>query len=76
MYGKNLNIVNEFNEIITDYPTVKYKRPNIFKISQNINYDTLIDGLIDKERRGRGDLQGPCILCGSEKKLRFIMSEV
>ena len=71
-YGKNLNIRNESGEIITSYPTVDYRRPKKFTINRILDFSSL-EALIDKYdrrvQRGRKDLKGPCMLCGSNQSI-------
>ena len=73
-YGKNLNIKNEAGEIITNYPTVDYRRPKKFTIAPILDYsslETYIDQYDNRVQRGRKDLKGPCILCGSNQNIEI-----
>jgi hypothetical protein len=71
-YGKNLNIKDESGKIITMYPTVDYRRPKKITIPPIFNYCSLesyIDQYDKRVQRGRKDLKGPCILCGSKQEI-------
>ena len=73
-YGKNLNIKNELGEIITNYPTIDYRRPKRFTIDPILDYsslETYIDQYNKRVQRGRKDLKGPCELCGSKKNIQI-----
>ena len=73
-YGKNLSIKNELGEIITNYPTVDYRRPKKFTMAPILDYSSLeayIDQYDRRVQRGRKDLKGPCVLCGSKKKIEI-----
>jgi hypothetical protein len=73
-YGKNLNIKNEAGEIITNYPTVDYRRPKKFNIAPILDYSSLeayIDQYDRRVQRGRKDLKGPCVLCGSNQDIEI-----
>jgi len=73
-YGKNLNIKNEAGEIITNYPTVDYRRPKKFTIAPILDYSSLeayIDQYDRRVQRGRKDLKGPCVLCGSNQDIEI-----
>jgi retron-type reverse transcriptase len=70
-YGKNLSITNEKNEIVQSYPTISYKKPKKrFKLSA-VSVEDLIDNLTNRIRRGRGDLAGPCKICGSNDNIEI-----
>jgi len=67
-YGRSINIKDESGKIITNYPTVDYRRPKTFTIAPIVDYSSLeayIDKYDRRVQRGRKDLHGPCILCGS-----------
>jgi group II intron reverse transcriptase/maturase len=64
-YGKDLKILNEKGKIIADYPSISYKRPK--KIPSNIKYEDYIDKIDTRISRGRRDLKGPCVVCGSNE---------
>jgi len=71
-HGKDLNIKDKHGNIITSYPTVSYKRPKKIIRTQVLNHSDLedyIDKLDNRMQRGRKDLKGPCILCGSKKNI-------
>ena len=73
-YGKNLNIKNELGEIITNYPTVNYRRTKKFNMTPIFDYSSLeayIDQYDRRVQRSRKDLKGPCVLCGSTKKIEI-----
>lgn len=73
-YGKNLNIKDESGKIITSYPTVDYRRPKKFTIALILNYSSLeayIDQYDRRVQRGRKDLKGPCVLCGSNQEIEI-----
>jgi group II intron reverse transcriptase/maturase len=73
-YGKDINIKDNMGIIITRYPSINYKRPkkwirpNVFDFSTLENY---IDGYDNRIHRGRRDLKGPCVLCGSQEKIEI-----
>ena len=66
-YGKDLKILNEKGKIIEHYPTPSYKRPQ--KIPLHIKYysEDFIEKLDARVSRGRKDLKGPCVVCGSNE---------
>jgi hypothetical protein len=72
-YGKNLNIKDELGKIIIEYPTVDYRRPKKFSIAthtlDNFSLEAYIDQYDRRVQRGRKDLKGPCILCGSDQEI-------
>ena len=73
-YGKDINIKDQTGTIITYYPTVNYKKPKKFIKSSIFDYSNLenfIDRYDNRVRRGRGDLKGPCVLCGSQEKIEI-----
>jgi group II intron reverse transcriptase/maturase len=73
-YGKNLNIKDESGKIITNYPTVDYRRPRKFFITPILDYSSLelyIDKYDSRVQRGRKDLKGPCTLCGSNQEIEI-----
>jgi group II intron reverse transcriptase/maturase len=73
-YGKDINIKDNMGIIITRYSSINYKRPknwirpNVFDFSTLENY---IDGYDNRIHRGRKDLKGPCVLCGSQEKIEI-----
>lgn len=73
-YGKNLNIKDELNKVITSYPTANYRRPEKFTMAPVLDYSSLeayIDQYDKRVQRGRKDLKGPCTLCGSTEKIEI-----
>lgn len=71
-YGKDISILDEKGKIKTNYPTVDYKRPSRKINSPVFDYfsvENYIDALDKRIKRGRGDLKGPCVLCGSQKRI-------
>jgi group II intron reverse transcriptase/maturase len=72
-HGKNLNIKDELGKIIIEYPTVDYRRPKKFSIAthtlDNFSLEAYIDQYDRRVQRGRKDLKGPCILCGSDQEI-------
>jgi group II intron reverse transcriptase/maturase len=73
-YGKNLNIKDESGKIITNYTTVDYRRPKKFSMSPILDYfslETYIDQYDSRVQRGRKDLKGPCVLCGSNQEIEI-----
>gem|GEM_PF-21772 len=73
-YGKNLNIKNKLGEIITNYPTIDYRRSKRFTTAPILDYSSLeayVDQYDRRVQRGRKDLKGPCALCGSKKKIEI-----
>lgn len=73
-YGKNLNIKDESGKIIINYPTVDYRRPKKFTIASILDYSSLeayIDQYDRRIQRGRKDLKGPCVLCGSNQDIEI-----
>jgi len=73
-YGKNLNIKDESGKIVTNYPTVDYRRPKKFTIAPILDYSSLeayIDQYDRRVQRGRKDLKGPCVLCGSNQDIEI-----
>jgi len=73
-YGKNLNIKDESGKIITSYPTVDYRRPKKFYIAPILDFSSLeayIDQYDRRVQRGRKDLKGPCVLCGSNQGIEI-----
>lgn len=72
-YGKDISIKDQEGNIKTDYPTISYKRPKktpqimAFDYSTIENHINLFDNRI---KRGRSDLKGPCVLCGSQQKIQ------
>jgi group II intron reverse transcriptase/maturase len=70
-YGKDLRILNEKGKIIACYPTIDYKRPRkSFKSIKNFNENFIekIDSIVN---RGRKDLKGPCVVCGSNANIEI-----
>lgn len=73
-YGKNLNIKNKSGNVITSYPTADYRRPKKFIMVPVLDYSSLeayIDQYDKRIQRGRKDLKGPCVLCGSNEKIEI-----
>lgn len=73
-YGKNLNIKDESGKITTSYPTVDYRRPKTFTIDPTLDFFSLeayIDPSDRQVQRGRKDLKGPCVLCGSNQDVEI-----
>lgn len=71
-HGKDLNVKDKHENIITSYPVVSYKRPKKILKTPILDYSNLedhIDQLDNRIQRGRKDLKGPCILCGSKKRI-------
>nr|YP_009317774.1 hypothetical protein Nram.m66 [Navicula ramosissima]AOY40378.1 hypothetical protein Nram.m66 [Navicula ramosissima] len=67
-YGKDLNILNEKGKIIACYPTIEYKKPKkIYTKSVKVYTTDLIHTLDSRLNRGRKDLKGPCVVCGSNE---------
>ena len=66
-YGKDLKILNEKGKIVISYPSISYKRPK--KIPSNIKYfsEDYIDKIDARISRGRRDLKGPRVVCGSNE---------
>lgn len=67
-YGKDLKILNDKGKIITSYPTLSYKKPR-----KTINLKRFEEDFIEKidtrVNRGRKDLKGPCVVCGSSENI-------
>lgn len=71
-YGKDLKILNEKEKIITCYPTIDYKRPRKSYLKSFKNFDeNLIEKIDTRVRRGRKDLKGPCVVCGSNVNIEI-----
>ena len=73
-YGKDINIKDHTGKKLTHYPTISYKKPKKYSHFQILDYDNLenfIDKYDNRVRRGRGDLKGPCVLCGSQEKIEI-----
>jgi group II intron reverse transcriptase/maturase len=73
-YGKNLNIKDQAGKTLISYPTISYKRPKIVVQTPILDFSTLenhIDKYDGRLRRGRKDLEGPCLLCGSSEKIEI-----
>lgn len=73
-YGKNLNIKDKSGKIITNYPTVDYRRPKKFFMAPILDYSSLeayIDQYDSRVQRGRKDLKGPCVVCGSNQEIEI-----
>jgi group II intron reverse transcriptase/maturase len=69
-YGKDLNILNEKGKIIACYPTIEYKKPKkVYTKSVKVYNTNLVEILDSRLSRGRKDLKGPCIVCGSNTKI-------
>lgn len=71
-HGKDLNVKDKHGNTITNYPVVSYKRPKKIPKTSIFDYSNLedhIDKLDNRMQRGRKDLKGPCILCGSKKRI-------
>lgn len=73
-YGKNLNIKDESGKVITSYPTVDYRRPKKFTMAPILDYSSLesyVDQYDKRVQRGRKDLKGSCVLCGSNQEIEI-----
>ena len=73
-YGKDINIKDHTGRKLTHYPTISYKKPKKYSHFQILDYDNLenfINKYDNRVRRGRGDLKGPCVLCGSQEKIEI-----
>lgn len=73
-YGKNLNIKDDSGKIIISYPTVKYRRSKKFTTTPILDFSSLekyIDQYDYRVQRGRKDLKGPCVLCGSNQDIEI-----
>ena len=73
-YGKDINIKDQTGALITHYPTVKYKKPKKFiklSVFDYSNLENFIDRYDNRVRKGRSDLKGPCVLCGSQEKIEI-----
>lgn len=69
-YGKDLNILNEKGKIIACYPTIEYKKPKkIYTKSVKVYITNLVQTLDSRFNRGRKDLKGLCVVCGSNGKI-------
>jgi hypothetical protein len=69
-YGRYLEIKEE-NKKLAFYPTVSYKKPRKLIEIKDVNPDDIIRTLTYCIKRGRRDLQGPCIRCGSNHKIEI-----
>nr|YP_009495510.1 reverse transcriptase [Psammoneis japonica]AWQ64240.1 reverse transcriptase [Psammoneis japonica] len=67
-YGKDLRILNEKGKIIACYPTINYKRPR--KSIKNFD-ENFIEKIDSRIYRGRKDLKGPCVVCGSNANIEI-----
>ena len=64
-YGKNLTITDGNGSI--SYPTIEYKRPKVqLLIEKEFNLDRFIEQLVKRYSRHRGNIVGPCIVCGAK----------
>ncbi len=63
-YGKDLTITTGSNSI--SYPKISYRRRYKPIKRAEPNFDKILNSLIYRFKRSRGDLMGPCILCGCE----------
>lgn len=70
-YGKNLSIKNDKNEVIQSYPTISYKKPKKRLKLEAVDTGYLIDNLVNRIGRGRGDLKASCQICGSENNIEI-----
>jgi len=73
-YGKNLSIRDESGKVITSYPTINYHRPKKFFMAPILDYSSLeayVDQYDKRVQRGRKNLKGPCVLCGSNQKIEI-----
>jgi len=68
-YGKDLKILNDKGKIITSYPTVSYKRPRKIPNSVKRFEEDFIEKIDTRVNRGRKDLKGPCVVCGSSENI-------
>ena len=70
-YGKDLEILNDKGKIIASYPTVSYKRPRKFRDSVKRFEEDFIEKIDTRVNRGRKDLKGPCVVCGSSENIEI-----
>jgi group II intron reverse transcriptase/maturase len=73
-YGKDIIIKDQAGEIIMSYPSVSYKRPKKWVRTPIFDFSTLenyINNYDNRFQRGRKDLEGPCLLCGSPEKIEI-----
>nr|YP_010516708.1 putative reverse transcriptase [Haslea provincialis]UXN44251.1 putative reverse transcriptase [Haslea provincialis] len=73
-YGKDISIRDQKGKIKTSYPSIIYNRPKKPVRTLIFDYTTIenfIDSFDNRIKRGRNDLKGPCVLCGSEKKIEI-----
>lgn len=74
-YGKNLNIKNESGKVINSYPAaVDYRRSKGFTMAPILDYSSLesyVDQYDKRVQRGRKDLKGSCVLCGSNQEIEI-----
>jgi len=71
-YGRDLSIKNEKGEVTTNYPTAEYTRSK--QKIRNFDFMSVEDLIADVDKRikrGRNDLKGPCVLCGSQQKIEI-----
>ena len=68
-YGKDLKILNDKGKIITNYPTISYKRPRKIPNSVKRFEKDFIEKIDTRVNRGRKDLKGPCVVCGSSENI-------
>lgn len=70
-YGKDLKILNEKGKIIACYPTIDYKRSRkSFKFIKSFNENFILK-IDSRVSRGRKDLKGPCVVCGSNANIEI-----
>jgi group II intron reverse transcriptase/maturase len=63
-YGRNL-IVKTDGGKTTSYPSISYKKPNKLRLPSGTTPDDMVEKLTYRIGRGRKDIDGPCIMCGS-----------
>lgn len=64
-YGKDLKVKSPDGERETSWPKISYNRPRSKRPFVAWNPNLLVDSLTRRLNRGRGDLTGPCLKCGS-----------
>jgi group II intron reverse transcriptase/maturase len=68
-YGYTLKIKSPDGKRSTSWPKISYSRPKKTKLTSAWIPERLVDNLSKRLKRGRGDLEGPCIKCGSMEKI-------
>lgn len=69
-YGKDLKILNDKGKIITCYPTINYKRPKKIPNSVKRFQKDFIEKIETRVNRGKKDLKGPYVVCGSSRNIK------